>query len=128
MRFTEFDKLDMVALGTRCLEARTKIGLSQREMAKIMGYSSPTVISNKETGHTYPSVDDINILSKLSGLSVEWLVTGENKTKRLYCMNEMEVTLLTRYRLLTDKQKTALAFHLMMVGHGESATKEIDTV
>ena len=114
MRFsTEVGKLDKVELGKRCLEARTKTGLSQRQMAARMGYSSPTVISNKEKGNTYPSVEDIYFLSKLSGFTIEWLVTGVNLSNRLYCMDEGEKTLLTQYRLLNGDQKASMVLLLM---------------
>lgn len=127
MRFTtEVGKLDKAELGKRFHQVRTIAGLSQRKMAAMMGYNSPTAISNKEKGITFPSVEDLYFLSKISGVSIEWLVTGEDSKKQLHNMNEMEASLLMQYRQLDPAQQVRLAFYLMTLRLGIRITNDKD--
>ncbi len=114
--------LDKKALGQRCREARIQTGLSQREMADLLGYKSPTAVVNKEKGLTYPSVVDIGFLSFRSGISADWIISGFDPSKKsgdLFATTEVlsanETELIRQYRSLSDQQKARLAFLLMRV-------------
>lgn len=62
---------DQNILGIFLKEKRTTVGLSQADVAKVLGYSTPQFISNWERGISSPP---INILKKLGQL---YKVTSE---------------------------------------------------
>jgi transcriptional regulator with XRE-family HTH domain len=114
--------LDKKELGLRCRQARKQAGLSQREMARLLGYKSSTAIANKEKGLAYPSVLDLGFLSFRSGLSIDWIVSGVDSLKSsgdLFATTEVlsanETELIKQYRTLNDMQKARLAFLLFRV-------------
>ena len=122
---TGFDKKQ---LGRRCRQARKQAGLSQREMARLLGYKSSTAIANKENGLAYPSVVDLGFLSFRSGLSIDWIVSGVDSLKSsgdLFATTEVlsanETVLIKQYRSLNDQQKARLAFLLFGIKEDSSA-------
>jgi transcriptional regulator with XRE-family HTH domain len=123
--------LDKKELGLRCRQARKQAGLSQREMARLLGYKSSTAIANKEKGLAYPSVLDLGFLSFRSGLSIDWIVSGVDSLKSsgdLFATTEVlsanETELIKQYRTLNDMQKARLAFLLFRV-KDEPSTQQL---
>lgn len=53
--------------------ARVNAGLSQKEVAIVLGVSNKT-ISSWENGDTFPSAEKINALCKLYGMSYDDLI------------------------------------------------------
>ena len=112
--------LDKHLIGQRCRTARKRAVMTQKEVAEALGYKSPAVIANKEKGLAYPSVVDVYFLSFRSGLSIEWILSG-NETKKLrgdpFAVAEVlsanEAVLITQYRLLSEQKQARLAYFLM---------------
>ena len=67
-----------MGLGDRIYELRTKKKLSQGDLADILGVSRQS-ISKWETNCSTPDLDKLIRLSEIFGLSLDELVTGEDK-------------------------------------------------
>jgi len=52
---------------------RLKAGLTQAEVAKVLGYSNPQFVSNWERGISLPAVNSLATLAKLYGVSINRL-------------------------------------------------------
>jgi len=63
-------------IGNKIRQVRSKLGMTQLEMAKAIRHSKQT-ISGYELGDTYPSIESLIQLSKLGGVSIDWLLTGQ---------------------------------------------------
>lgn len=61
-------------LGEFLQARRIKMGLSQGDVAKKLGYSSPQFISNFERGLCAPPLNKLKLLQQLYGLSGEELL------------------------------------------------------
>ncbi len=64
-------------IGDRLREERTKAGISQRELARRLGYS-PSLISQLESGLTRPSVGTLYAIVTELGLSLDHIIRGED--------------------------------------------------
>ena len=64
------------AIAIRLRAAREQAGLSQGQVAKIMGYKRPT-ISEMEAGRRRVSAEELAQLAKIYGVSVSWLATDQ---------------------------------------------------
>ena len=65
-------------IGDRIKQARNLAGLSQGQVAKLMGLHRPTV-SEMEAGNRKVSADEIVRLSELFDVSTNWLLGTENE-------------------------------------------------
>ncbi|OPG81548.1 transcriptional regulator [Stutzerimonas stutzeri] len=68
---------DRQRLAERLKEAREYIGLSQDEVANVLGLSRPAV-SNIESGSRKVEATELNKLAKLYRKSLEYLMTGRD--------------------------------------------------
>ena len=57
-------------------ELRKQRGLTQEELSEEL-YVSRTAVSKWESGRGYPNIDSLKQLSKLYGISVDSLLSGE---------------------------------------------------
>ncbi len=64
-------------IGDRLREERIKAGISQRELARRLGYS-PSLISQLESGMTKPSVGTLYAIVTELGLSLDRVIRGED--------------------------------------------------
>ncbi len=62
--------------GARVREARTRAGLTQREVSELLGVSAHTVWC-WEAGKTKPSADHVVELASRCGVSTDWLLGRE---------------------------------------------------
>lgn len=69
-------------IGERILFARKQVGLSQTHLATTVGVTRGAC-SQWERGVTVPSVVHLSALSKVLGVSFEWLATGRVADEKL---------------------------------------------
>lgn len=63
----------MQTLGKTLKQLRTNAGLSQREVAKALGYKTPQLISNNERNISHPPMNSIRKLAKLYAVDADSL-------------------------------------------------------
>ena len=64
-------------LAERLKQLRTEMGLSQKELAKLMQVS-PSIISSYETGERTPSLENLLALSNIFKCTTDYLLWKEN--------------------------------------------------
>lgn len=69
------DEMELLAIGLRLKECRLSLKLSQPEVAAKLG-RTPQAISKWEKGGSMPSGRDWQVLGKLYGVSLDYLVYG----------------------------------------------------
>lgn len=62
-------------LGSRIASLRSRMGLSQAQLARML-HISPSTVGMYEQGRRVPSAEMLLILSQTLGVSVEFLLTG----------------------------------------------------
>lgn len=72
----------MNELGTRLKKAREYLGLTQEDVAKLMGISR-VIITNIEAGTRKVSAEELAKFSKIYGWSMEELLEGEKKEEKI---------------------------------------------
>lgn len=112
----------MRTLGQRIRIARRNKGLSQAELAKRASVTASAVAQWEHPSGTRPDLKRLQLIAKATGVTVEWLVTGE-ASKRitpaagiepqavafdLYAASEEEETLLVEFRQLPLKLRESL--------------------
>lgn len=84
-------------LSERLREKRTLIGLSQKEVAHILGIS-PSIVSNYESGERTPSVEILMALANLYHCSTDFLL-GFRTTSSIdtSMLNKRQIQLLQNF-------------------------------
>ena len=72
----------MNELGTRLKKAREYLGLTQDDVAKLIGVSRVT-ITNIETGTRKVSAEELSKFSKIYGCTMEELLEGEKEEEKI---------------------------------------------
>lgn len=90
-----------MSIGEQIRLARLAKGLKQNELGSMIGCGS-SAISNYEKGLREPNVHQINMLSKVLGISSDWLLETE------YAYKEEEEELVSNFLSLNDEGKRAL--------------------
>lgn len=67
-------------LGIRLKQAREKAKLTQSDVCPKAGISKPQIISNYERGASSPPLETLKALSRLYGVSTDWLLFGQEYT------------------------------------------------
>lgn len=65
------------AIGERIRRARESVGLSQQDLAKRIGYSSPATISHFESGERRISIQDLQQIAQTLGLPTDHFLQTE---------------------------------------------------
>ena len=88
---------ESVAVGRRIALARTKVEHTQETLAKVMGVSS-AAIAQYETGTTGLTAKRIDQLVRTLGVSMAWLLTGDDpeETVRAHTKPEQESLVIIR--------------------------------
>lgn len=99
-------------IGERIRELRKEQGISQPELAKIIGVAN-SVISNWETGTNFPRGDYVALLAKTFNVTTDYLLgnedefgTSTNPKQEHYTKDEQQ--LIATYRTLSPGKKKAL--------------------
>jgi transcriptional regulator with XRE-family HTH domain len=66
----------LVRLGSRVIEVRGKLGLKQKDFAKVLGVSA-SYLSDIELGKTRPSFDFLISCYNKYKLNINWLLVGD---------------------------------------------------
>jgi len=95
----------MTDFGDNLKEARTKKGVSQSQLAELMGIH-PTHISRYERNQTVPSIDVVKKFADLLEVTTDMLVYGgENeKAKSKITDNEL-LTMFSKAQTLSDEDR-----------------------
>jgi transcriptional regulator with XRE-family HTH domain len=94
---------EKVAVGQRIREARLKADLSQFELAKLLDITGGAV-GQWELGITIPKAQTIGKLTKLLGVSYEWLMNKEGR-KIDAVRTDPEEHMLQLFRKLSDVEQ-----------------------
>ncbi len=91
-------------LSERIRSSRKKVGLTQAQLAEVVGVSQP-VINDLEAGKANGSSHLTRIAAAL-GVDPNWLDSGEhNSGFTLRDLNKRELSLVKTYRLLNESDK-----------------------
>lgn len=94
--------------GTRLKYLREQKGLSQRELAKIVGYSHQ-YISTSEKNKTVDNIIFIKKLCDVFNVSADYLINGVS-FEPINEINIEELTLILKYRSLSDYYKSMIDY------------------
>lgn len=102
--FMNNERIYIMNLGTRLKKLRTQKGLSQRELAKIIGCSHQ-VIAVYEKSKNIKSIEVFQQLSDFFNVSIDYLINDIVTTEEL---TDKEKEILSRYRLTSDYYKSII--------------------
>lgn len=66
--------VDAVATGENIKRIREEKGLAVKDLQKVFGFDTPQAIYRWQRGETMPCVDNLIVLAKILGVSVEDIV------------------------------------------------------
>lgn len=89
-------------VGNQILKFRKNLGMSQSDLADIVGVSRQTV-SNWESSKYSPDIVSLNELSKVFNISVDQLINGELSRPKLVTINRDDQVLARELKKLTVK-------------------------
>lgn len=94
----------------RVLEIQKILGIKRKEMAEILGISAPSLsdILNKKTKPSLNTILSLCNICKKNRISIEWLMTGEEKEK----LSKEDSELLTAYHAANTEAKEIVKFTL----------------
>lgn len=78
-----------MSLGAKLKEERTKNGYTQEDIAKILNIARSTV-SSWEVSRTYPDLSSLNSLSKLFGVTLDYLIKDEENINNTQIIQDMD--------------------------------------
>lgn len=91
---------------------RQEYGISQQRLADAIGVSQPSI--NKYENHNIePEIEVLKRLADYFNTSIDYIV-GHTDVRRkiehteVYCLNQAETTLMTRFRSLTEEEKRCI--------------------
>lgn len=111
--------MDKKSIGARIRKIRNSLGHNQTEFGNLVGASNAS-ISSYEKGDSYPSICVLVRIAQLGGVSIEWLIMGEEATRPILkkILSEEELRLLAAFdRADPDDQKVILRIVEMATGN-----------
>lgn len=73
----------MTEIGKRIKETRTKLNLTQTELAHKLGFSKASAISKYEKNQLEPNLETIRKISKMGNISLQWLIEGKTQKQEI---------------------------------------------
>lgn len=73
--------LDMAATGRNIERLRRAAGLSVRDLQQVFGFSTPQAIYKWQWGQALPTLDNMIVLARLLGVSIEEILRYENERR-----------------------------------------------
>ena len=95
----------MVLIGSRILEYRKKLNMSQEEFANKIGVSRQAV-SKWELDKAYPDLDKLVDICEMFGLSLDELVNGVEQDEKSVIGDEENAELAARQQLTARRETT----------------------
>ncbi|MEB3437891.1 helix-turn-helix transcriptional regulator [Pseudomonas sp. A2] len=96
-----------MAIGDRLKEERSRLGLSQTDLATVGGVGKTTQI-NYEKGERSPDATYLSAVAD-KGVDVLYVVTGEKKPQGSGSLTADEALLIERYRSMTPEAKATVS-------------------
>lgn len=88
-----------MSIGSRIKECREQVGITQEELAKILGVSKGA-IGNYESGASYPKIENMTKLFKILKTDANYIFQDETKTIPKDMLSESEKKHIKKYRKL----------------------------
>jgi transcriptional regulator with XRE-family HTH domain len=105
-----------LALGRRIALAREQKGYTQAEVGSILGVSD-NAVTQYETGRSIPRARRMPKLAEFLGVTVEWLLTGNEPEELTKAQTKAEEEVLSLMRVVpAEHQALALAAFRGLVG------------
>lgn len=93
-------------IGARLREQRNEKGMTQDQLAEILGVSKRTV-GNYESGASDAPASHLSVVARDLGFDVPYVLNGVRSTPKVDSLTEAENALVTKYRSIPeDDQKT----------------------
>ncbi len=92
-------------LGKRIKEIRKKKGLSQEQLAEMIGLESSNSISNVENGYNYPSIQNLEKMLKVLNCSFPAIFTFEQHKSSDILIKEINELLINNPEKISDFYK-----------------------
>lgn len=92
-------------LGKRIKEIRKKKGLSQEQLAEMIGLESSNSISNVENGYNYPSIQNLEKMLKVLNCSFPAIFTFEQHKNSDILIKEINELLINNPEKISDFYK-----------------------
>jgi len=102
-----------VSIGKRIIDTARQKGYNQRDIANALGIS-PSAVSDWVKKGSTPSGKRLSRLSELLGVSIEYLVSGNetgSRTSNDQSFTKQEVELLRIYNKITAKNQALLLIY-----------------
>ena len=97
---------ESIAVGKRIAQARTKAEHTQETLAKMMGVSG-ALVAQYETGVTGLTTKRVDQLVGLLGITMSWLLTGDEPDQMIKAHTEAEKKALATIREVPAEKQAA---------------------
>lgn len=115
-------------LGNTLCYLRKEMSLTQKSISDRLGVDRSTY-SNYERGITEPDSGRIRILADIFGVSVDYLLSGENEMNKVADVKPKKSRLKNQVGLLTkDEQQALLRYRLLSTEDKEEIKKEMEEI
>jgi transcriptional regulator with XRE-family HTH domain len=109
-----------ILIGQRMRTKREQLGLSQQQFADMIGVSKGAV-GQYDIGYTTPRPKRFERIAEVLGVTVEWLLTGNEAEEKVRAQTTNEMAALALLRAIPhDRQASAIA---MLQGLAAGLTK-----
>jgi len=96
-----------MTIGERLKQVRQKAGLKQKEIAEMLGLKMPGY-NRIERNYVKLTLEHILTLKERFGISIDWLITGEEVISEIDRFGEFRENIKT---MLSDMEKDAVFLH-----------------
>jgi transcriptional regulator with XRE-family HTH domain len=98
---------DSESIGSRLREERKKSGLTQDQVAEVLGISKRTQ-ANYEAGSSDAPAWYLSKVMREPGFDVHYILSGQHTTATEASLSEVENLLVTQYRTITPGDQEAI--------------------
>lgn len=110
-----FPSAKALALGKRIGDARRRLELSQDVIARQLDVSKGAV-GQYDIGYTSPRLPKLHKLAEILGVTVEWLLTGDDPDEKVKAQTVAEQEALQLMRAIPAEQQDAALAMLKALG------------